>query len=384
MAPREAETHLANAHAARTARSPVRPARRLQAGAGAQDATAFPRVVAAADEVAGAGDAAAWSAVVRSVRDARSLLLVLHVRPDGDSLGCAVALARSLGQAGKRVAVACPDHVPASLAFLDPDGLCRPPACVRGRFDVALFLDCADLERVGDAKPLLRRVGALVNVDHHPSNTRFGDVNLIDARAAACGEIAYRLLKELRAPLDAATATALYAALATDTGSFRFENTTAHTLAAAAELMALGADAARVGREVWGSRSPAALRLLRAALGTLGTEAAGRIAWMSLTPSMLRRAGAAAGDAEGLVDYPRSLRGVEVALLFVADTPSEVRVNVRTRAAVDAAALAARFGGGGHARAAGCTLRGSLAAARRRVLAAAREMLAAAAAETAP
>jgi len=272
--------------------------------------------------------------------------------------------------------VVCQDAIPANLAFLDPEGACQTPEAVRGPFDVALFLDCADLERSGSARALVRQAETLVNVDHHPSNRLFGHVNYVDPAAAACGEIAYALLVELGAAIDATTATALYAALATDTGSFRFENTSARTLRLAARLIELGADAALVGREVWASRSLGSLRLLEIALRTLGLDADGRIAWMSLTPSMLRRAGAAEGDAEGLVDYPRTLRGVEVALLFTLDRPGLVRVSLRSRSRVDVSRLAGRFGGGGHARAAGCTVRGSLRRAQREVIAAAKEALA--------
>lgn len=316
-----------------------------------------------------------WEAVLDLVRGAGAVLLVLHVRPDGDSLGSSLAMARCLGAMGKAVHVTCADPLPANLAFLDPTGICQPPDRLEGPFDVALFLDCADLERCGAARSLVSQAKTLVNVDHHPSNRRFGDVNYIEARAAACGEIVFALLSELGATIDSGVATALYTALVTDTGSFRFANTTSHTLCLAARLVELGADADQVGREVWSSRSLASLRLLEAALHTLALDAGGRIAWMSVTPAMLRQAGASAEDGEGLVDYPRALRGVEVALLFSLETAGYVRVNLRSGHLVDASLLAGAFGGGGHARAAGCTVRGSLRAVRERVLAATRTAL---------
>ncbi len=320
-------------------------------------------------------DLGTWSAVVARVSAARSALLVLHVRPDGDSVGSSIALARGLRALGKAVWIASPDPVPENLAFLDPGGECLPPERISAAVDLAIFVDCADLERTGSARPLLRQAETVVNLDHHPSNSRFGHLNYVDPRAAACGEIVYALLLDLQAPVDALAATALYAALATDTGSFRFENTTAHTLALAARLVEWGARPALVGQEIWNSRSLASLRLLQSALGSLGLTADGRIAWMSLTPSMLRRAGASVHDGEGLVDYARSLRGVEIALLFTLERPGLVRVNLRSRSGVDVSDLAALFGGGGHARAAGCTVRGSLRSVRETVLAAARQAL---------
>lgn len=304
---------------------------------------------------------------------ARSVLLVLHVRPDGDSIGSSLAVARCLRTLGKRATVVCPDALPENLRFLDPGGECVPPETATGPFDLGLFLDCSDLERIGAARPVLAEVGRLVNVDHHASNARYGDIAYVDPRVGACGELALRLIDALGVPLDPGVATALYTALATDTGSFRFENTTAETLELAARLRRAGADTARIGREVWDSRSLAALRLIGAALAHLGVDPDGRLAWVSLRAEEL--AGSAPGDTEGLVDYPRSLRGVEVAALFIAEPSGEVRVSLRSQRRVDVSRLAGLFGGGGHARAAGCTVPGPLAAAQASVLAAARTAL---------
>lgn len=315
---------------------------------------------------------ATWLSVVRCAAESRRILLVLHVRPDGDSVGCSLAVARCLRSLGKQAAVVCADPIPANLRFLAAAEECVRPEQATGPFDLALFLDCADLERIGVARRLLEGIPHLINIDHHPSNRRYGDINFIDPAAGACGELALRLIDDLGGGLDPRTATALFAALATDTGSFRYANTSAHTLALAARLRAAGADTALIGREVWESRSLAALRLLGRALGHLGVDAGGELAWISLTAEDLAAVAGGPGDSEGLVDYPRSLRGVEVAALFVAEVPGEVRVSLRSHQRVDVSALAGRFGGGGHARAAGCTVAGELADVRARVLAAAR------------
>lgn len=320
-------------------------------------------------------DACAWNQIVRAVQAAQRLLLVLHVRPDGDSVGCSLAVARCLRTLGKQAVVVCPDPIPANLRFLDPDAECVPPDQVSGGFDLALFLDCAGLDRIGAARALLPGIPAVVNIDHHPSNDRYGDLNFIDARAGACGQLALALIDNLGGTLDPRMATALYAALATDTGSFRYENTTVATLEMAARLREAGADAVLIGREVWESRSLASLRLVARALENLGVDAGGELAWVSLSGDDLRETACESADTEGLVDYPRSLRGVEVAALFVADRPGEVRVSLRSHRRVDVSALAAQFGGGGHARAAGCTVRGELPEVRTRLLAAARLIL---------
>ena len=314
--------------------------------------------------------------MVSLVAAARRVLLVLHVRPDGDSVGCSLALSRCLRGLGKEAVVVRPDPVPDNLTFLDPDNECLPPASVTGDFDLALFFDCADLDRIGDARPLLARVPRLVNVDHHLSNRSYGDLNYIDPRAGACAELALQLIDDLGYPLDPRTATALFTALATDTGSFRYGNTTVATLAMAARLRSAGADLPLIGREVWASRGLGALRLIGRALDSLGVDSGAELAWVAVTEEDLAATGCSSADTEGLVDYPRSLRGVEVSLLFVADQPGFVRVSLRSHSRVDVSALAARFGGGGHARAAGCMLSGSLSTVRDAVLDAARQALA--------
>jgi phosphoesterase RecJ-like protein len=319
-----------------------------------------------------------WPAVLQAVRGAPRILLSLHVRPDGDSVGSSVAVARALTALGHRAAVAAPDPVPAMLRFLDPEGACVPPAAAAGPWDLALLLDCADLERLGQAAPLVRAAPAVVNIDHHASNTRYGTWNLVDERRGACAELALELIDRLGAPLDPGMATALFAALATDTGSFRYPATTAETLGAAARVRAVGADLDTICREIWEHRSLASLRVLASALATLTVEAGGRLAWVAVTPEALASGGGDPEATEGLVDYPRTVPGVEVAAVFVAEGPEETRVSLRSRGSVDVSALCARFGGGGHPRAAGCTVRGAPVEARERVLAALRAALAAA------
>lgn len=321
----------------------------------------------------------AWPEIVARVARSRNVLLVLHVHPDGDSVGCSLAMARCLRALGKRAQVVAPDPLPANLRFLDPDGVCVPPEGATGPFDLGLFLDCADVERVGSAQSLVPSLPEIVNIDHHSSNRGYGTLNFIDASAGACGEIALRLIDALGWQLDAQAATALFTALTTDTGSFRYENTHPDTLRIAARLVEAGADLPEVSNEIWDSRSLASLTLLSLVLPTLRLEGGGRLASLAVTQAMVGEAGAVAGDLEGLVDYPRSLRGVEVAMLCSEERSGSVRVSLRSNRCLDVSQLAARFGGGGHVRAAGCTVAGALAAVRDRVTAAALEALAAAA-----
>lgn len=313
--------------------------------------------------------------VARVIASGRRFLLPLHLAPDGDSVGSALGLALIIEGLGKE-AVVCyeRDPVPGLYAFLPGSDRVVPLDRVEGDFSAALFLDMTDPGRAGEGTR--RRVAGttLVNVDHHPTNTGFGDVRYVDPEAPAVGEMLLEVAAELGVSPGQAVATCLYVAVLTDTGSFQYDNATPRAFRAAARLVEAGARPAEVARLVYETRSPAQMRLLQLALGTLEVEAGGRVAHMSLTREMLARAGAAAADADGFINYPRSLAGVEVAVLFREEEDGTVKVGFRSRH-VDVGALAAALGGGGHARAAGCVLPGPLGAARELVLARVRDVV---------
>lgn len=313
--------------------------------------------------------------VLAALRRHRSFVLFLHVNPDGDSVGSTLALGLALERLGRRVAFAFPDHFPAVFRFLRGSERFRPWHEVGDSFEVAVTLDCSAPDRVGDARALLERCAAVLNVDHHPTNPGFGDYRWVDPERSCVGEMAFELVEGLGVPLDPAIAEALYTAIVTDTGSFRYEQTTARTMRYAAALLEAGVRPERVAYALFESRTPESLALLRAALASLRFEEEGRLAWMAVTRAMLAETGARPEDAEGLIGYARSVAGVEVALLFHEEPDGQVRVSFRSKRRVDVGRVAAALGGGGHARAAGCTLAGPLEAACDRVLAAARAAL---------
>lgn len=311
--------------------------------------------------------------VLQRLRAAQRVLLVLHVRPDGDSIGSTLAMARALRALGKQAEVVAPDPIPPNLMFVPGAEAAVAAGGTQGTFDTALFLDCASLDRIGAATLDLSRAGPIVNVDHHASNQRYGEVNYIEPNAAACGEVTYDLIHDLGVALDPDIALGLYVAIVTDTGSFKYQSVTARTHRIAAELLDLGVRPAEVGRRVWDSRTLASVRLEAAALATLVQD--GELAYLDVTLPMLAQSGAEAYETEGLVNLPRSLEGVEVAALFSDEGRGEVRVSLRSTKRVDVSGIAVQFGGGGHARAAGCTLQLSLDEAHQAVLAAVRNAL---------
>ena len=344
------------------------PGERPVTAAGAGAAAAAGEGGGGADVPPGDGG---FAQVVAALRAGRRFALFLHLSPDGDSIGSTLALGLALERLGKRTIWVGADLPGEAYRFLPGGDRFRLWNEVEedwSQYDAAILLDCADLDRVGPARSAIERIGRIINVDHHPSNRRYGDVNYIEPSAAAVGEITARLIDALGVPLDAAMAYGIYTAILTDTGSFQYENTRPETLRLAARLLELGVEPQRVAQSVFEQRPLRVLRLLREALGTLEVGAGGRLAWMTVSRAMMDRVGAQRGDTEGFVNYPRSLAGVEVALLFVEEPDGRVRVSWRSSHEVDVSQLAARFGGGGHARAAGCTLPGPLDKVRVQVL----------------
>ena len=304
---------------------------------------------------------------VRDILDRSSDIVCLaHKDADADSLGSALAFAAALRDMGKRPHPVVPDPRPYLLEWLPGfDRLETAPQ----RIDAVFTFDCATTARFGEKRTLLE-TGSLpvVNVDHHVSNTLFGSVNLIQPEASASGQVVYRLLRALGAAISADTATNLYAALLTDTGGFRHENTTAEALRLGADLVALGADPAYVALKSYKSKPVTMARLEAMSVAALRTELEGRLVWSEVTQDMLRASGADMVQSEGVIDELQSIDGMLAAVLFKQLGEQQTKISVRTRGAVDATAVAIPFGGGGHFRAAGAELPNDLAGAHERVL----------------
>lgn len=309
------------------------------------------------------------------IQQAGRMCFFLHVSPDGDSIGSTLGVYHALRAAGKDVVLPLVEPIPRVYRFLPGwDTAFTPWQQVQGPFDLAVFLDCGDRSRVGDAEPLVQMARATLNIDHHQTNTIYGDYNHLDYSAAALGEVAYRLLRTLGLPFTREIATCIYTAIVTDTGSFKYESVTAETHRIAAELLACGVRPYDVAAAVFENETAPSLRLLARALGTLQVE--GKLAWVHVDQAMLRETGALDEDTEGIVNYARAVNGVEVGCFFRETANGGVKVSLRSRGHVDVGAVAVSLGGGGHARAAGITLPGvALAEAMDRVLAAVRPLL---------
>lgn len=293
--------------------------------------------------------------VLAAITKAERLLLTSHLSPDGDAVGSGLGLARVLRGIGKSALFWSHDQIPGIYEALPGSGRIHvgsePPAGFPEAFDACIVLECPTLERCGLDGPLDQL--DLINIDHHMGNTNYGKVNWVDTAAPALGEMIQTLAGGLSVPLDKASATCLYLALASDTGGFRFNNTTVRAFEAAAELVRAGVEPQEIASWLYESRPIGSVRLLAQTLGTLELHAGGSIATVTVSQEMFERAGAKAGDSEGLIDHARSIAGVEAAALLRQQKDGVWKVSLRSRDKVDVEAIARKHGGGGHRNAAG-------------------------------
>lgn len=307
--------------------------------------------------------------VVGIVKKGESFFLGSHKDPDGDALGSLLALGEALMLSGKEVVLFNEGPIPGTLAYLP--GIERVVDTIdpRSRFDAIFILDCADLKRVGTISSDLGDNGPLINIDHHENNTQFGDLNIIDGYSSSVGEIIYRLIRAADLPLNERIAENIFVAIQTDTGSFRYDNTTRAAFAIAGEMFDWGVDPWRLTRKVMDGYTLNKLQLLAAALKTIEVCHAGKVGLMIVTRAMGSKAGADSLDTDRFVDFPRYITGVEVAALIREVEEGCYRFSLRSNGSVNVAEIASHFGGGGHLRAAAFTMEGTLESVKHQFLA---------------
>ncbi len=284
----------------------------------------------------------------------KSFMIASHVAPDGDSIGSVLALTLALQKIGKKAVPVINDDIPEKYKFLPGSDLIVKETSAN--YDVLIALDCGDIERLGFDKQLKEYGAIVVNIDHHKSNSYFGDLNLVDSNASSVGEMIYQLL-DGKVQIDYDIALNIYTSIITDTGSIRYSNTTPLSLKILAKLVDKGIRPDYVSRQVFERRSLASIKLLKSALSTLEILADGKIASLLITQDMLKVAQANEEDTNGIINYAREIDGVEVAVLFKENEDSLIKVGLRSNEKVDVSKIAAKFNGGGHPRAAGCQLR---------------------------
>jgi bifunctional oligoribonuclease and PAP phosphatase NrnA len=307
--------------------------------------------------------------IAQILREHRRFAILGHVRPDGDALGSQLALALSLQALGKEIRVWNEDGMLEKYSFLPRAELLTKPPSTSEDFDVAIALDTAIQHRLGTALPAVRSSKVWINIDHHMSNPGYGDVVYVDSSAPATAEIIFRLIKSEGLPFNRDIAENLYAAISTDTGSFQYPKTSAHTFEIAAELIRTGLDVGRLSQQLYENYPRRRLELLRELLRTMHFQQEGRVASFGLTLKTAAELGVLPEDNEGLIDHLRAVRGVIVAVFFEELADGKVRVSMRSKTdVVDVCAICQKFGGGGHTLAAGTRVRGTLPEVEDRVL----------------
>jgi len=317
--------------------------------------------------------------VCANLKKYNNFLITVHTSPEGDALGSELGFYNLIKKLGKRGTMINEDKLPYGYDFLPGNQLIRllSKSSKNVDFDCFVVLDCADLKRTGDVYKLNKDNKPVLNIDHHISNRNFGDVNWVEPNASSCSEMVYKLYKKLHLSIDKDIAVALYTGIMTDTGSFRYSNTSSDTLKVASELLKFEVDVAQVYRATYENIPPADAKLLLQLLPKIEFHCQGRVAGFQIRKELFKDGKPSVDLADLALSFGRAIKGVEVVVLFKENLgeKNEVRVNLRSQGKVDVNKIAAFFGGGGHKSAAGCTLTGQIKKVAKKVIAKIRQSL---------
>jgi len=309
--------------------------------------------------------------IAEVLRGRNRFVVMSHVRPDGDALGCTLAMALCLKQLGKDVVAWNEDGMLEKFRYLPGAELIQLPPAAPQPFEVAIVLDNAVRNRAGRCVEAVAPGALWINVDHHITNDRYGDLIHIDSTAPATGQILFELFRASDLPITSAMADNLFVAISTDTGSFQYPNTTARTYEIGAALVRLGVNVGDLSQKMYESYPRRRLELLREMLNVLRFTSGDRVASFALTAQTAQRLGVLPEDNEGLIDYIRAVQGVIVAAFFEELGDGRVRISLRSKSPkADVSKVCGQFGGGGHTLAAGARVPGTLSEVQEKVLAA--------------
>lgn len=304
--------------------------------------------------------------VIDRLTESQAIFLSTHINPDGDAIGSLIALGLGLQQHGKHIYLYNDGPIPAVYRFLPGVQLVQQALPESTAWDTAVVLDCGTLDRIGVAVDFVRKLPQVINIDHHVTNTNFGQYRLVDSTACSSAEIVYQLLKRMAVTIDTAIATSIYTGILTDTGSFRFANTNSAAYTICSEMVQAGVDPYTVAQHVYGTYSLGRIKLLNMALDSIEISANGKLSLMTLTQDMFRETDTNPEDVDGMINYAKRIEDVKVAALIMENENGAVQkryhVSLRSDGTVDVAEIAASFGGGGHFNAAGFGVESSLKA----------------------
>lgn len=305
--------------------------------------------------------------IINQLKKSERILIASHAHPDGDAVGSLISLGLGLEELKKKVWLYNESPIPAIYQFLPSLHLIHPTIGDIDGFDTAIILDCSDLHRIGDAAEAVSRIPMMINIDHHMTNTRFGKIQYIDPSASSTAEIVYRLIKRMNIPVTTGMAYSIYTGIMADTGSFRFSNTTPEAFEISHQMVMFGADPHKVAHHVYETISLSRIRLLNMLYDSIELSPNGKMSIMTLTQNMLKTTGSKIEDVNGLINYAKQIENVKLAVLLFErqrsrdkKLGSDFHVSLRSEGAVNVAAIATAFGGGGHQNAAGFDIQSTL------------------------
>ena len=307
--------------------------------------------------------------IIYELKNANSIAILPHIYADGDSIGSSIALAMGLKALGKQVDIYMEEEIPYIYSFLPGKELIISSFYpVREQYDLVVALDSGDVQRLGNRYSIFKDALMTINIDHHGTNTEFAKINYVDSIASSTGEIIYGVLEAISSSVDLPCATCIYTAVAADTGGFRYSNTTSHTHEVAAKLTDKGVNVADICRKIFETTTYERVKLIGMASQAIELFHDGKIAFVLITAHMIKESGTKDEDCEGIVNIGRSIKGVEVSIVMRELTDGNVKISFRSNECTDVSAIAGMYGGGGHKRAAGCIIKGTVEILRQRVL----------------
>jgi len=306
--------------------------------------------------------------IINHLLKSKNIFLATHVHPDGDAVGSLIAMGLAVEALNKKVTLYNENVLPAVYRFLPSINRIVQHADAENDYDTAVILDCGNLGRIGRLHSAIAQVPVIINIDHHVTNTGFGDLQFIDTSASATAEIVYRLIRKMGLPISKDMATSIYTGILTDTGSFRFSNTSRAAFDICSELMGLGVDPYDVAQHVYGTYSLGRIKLLNLAIDSIEISENGKLSVMTLYQRMLDETGTHSEDIDGFIHYAKRIEDIKVAVLIRELSGGKSRppdnryhVSLRSDGTIDVSEIAASFGGGGHFSAAGFNIDSGIA-----------------------
>ncbi|MFA6308536.1 MAG: bifunctional oligoribonuclease/PAP phosphatase NrnA [Clostridia bacterium] len=295
--------------------------------------------------------------IIEEIKKAKRIAILPHVSADGDSIGSSIALSLAINKSGKESKIFTEEEIAQNYSFLegakDIEVYIKKPA---QNYDLVITIDCGDIERLGSRCEIFKNTNNTVNIDHHPTNTEFAFINYVQTNAAAAGEIIYQIIKLMGIEFDKDISESLYVAIASDTGGFRFSNTTSVTHQIASDLLNNGINVADISHTIFDTITLEKAKLIAVAINSIEIFKKGKVAFITINKDVFESTGALDEDTEGIVNIGRNIDGVEVSVLFRQLNNNETKLNMRSKSYLDVSVIASLYKGGGHKRAAGATV----------------------------